>query len=273
MANEDQRDYWNDDAGRKWVEHRKRLDGMLGPITKILIDAIAARQDEDILDIGCGSGELSWRVANLGANVTGIDLSHPMIDAARAAGSGSAQFEVADASAFHADTVFDAAVSRFGVMFFDDPVAAFTNIRANLVEGGRLVFACWAAPDRNAWAMVPAMAVRPFLADAAPPDPHAPGPFAFADDACVKAILGDAGFSDVGCELHDIDVIMSEIGGLDDATTFACQIGPGARALGELDKPERPKARDAIREALKPYVGENGAVNMSGAIWLVSATA
>ncbi|NNC72678.1 MAG: methyltransferase domain-containing protein [Sphingomonadaceae bacterium] len=273
MANEDQRDYWNDDAGRKWVEHRKRLDSMLGPITKILIDAIAVRQDEDILDIGCGSGELSWRLAGLGANVTGIDLSNPMVDAARAAGSGSAQFLVADASEFCADTSFDAAVSRFGVMFFDDPAAAFANIHANLVEGGRLVFACWATPDRNAWAMVPAMAVRPFLADAAPPDPHAPGPFAFADDARVRTILSDAGFRDVECELHDIDVIMSESGGLDDATAFACQIGPGARALGELDKSERPKAREAIREALRPHIGEDEAVAMAGAIWLVSAAA
>lgn len=273
MANEEQREYWNDNAGPKWVEHRKRLDGMLGPITEILIDGIAAKPGEAILDVGCGSGELSWLLAGQGAEITGIDLSNPMVEAARVAGDGGARFMVADASEFRAEQPFDAAVSRFGVMFFDDPEGAFANIRSNIKDGGRLVFACWAPPDRNAWAMVPAMAVRPFLDDPAPPDPQAPGPFAFADPDRVRGILGIAGLRDIDCQLHDIDVIMSASGGLDDAATFAGQIGPGARALGELDKEGRVEARAAIRDALAPHVGEDGSVKLAGAIWLVRAAA
>ncbi|MCA1749119.1 MAG: class I SAM-dependent methyltransferase [Parasphingopyxis sp.] len=271
MPNDEQRDYWTDQAGPKWVEHRARLDAMLAPVTALLVAAIDAGPGERILDIGCGSGELAWLLAAKGAAVTGIDIAAPMVEAARRAGTGSAEFAVADASEFRAETPFDAAVSRFGVMFFSDPVAAFANIRANLAPEGRLAFAFWQAPDRNLWAMVPAMAVRPLLPEAPPPDPHAPGPFAFADEARVRGILEDAGFADIGFAAHVMAIGLSDGGGLEDATEFACQIGPGAHALGELDESERPRARAAIRAALAPHVDENGSVTLPGAIWLVRA--
>lgn len=271
MPNEEQRDYWTEQAAPKWVEHRTRLDAMLAPVTRILLGAIGPRPGERILDIGCGSGELSWRLAGEGASVTGIDIAAPMVEAAAAAGSGEADFRVADASQFRAAEPFDAAVSRFGVMFFDDPAAAFANIRALLVPGGRLVFACWRAPEHNQWAMVPAMAVRPLLPDAPPFDPHAPGPFALADDARLRGILEAAGFADIAIADHPVTIGLSDAGGLDDATEFACQIGPGARAIGELEENDRPKARAAIREALAAHVGEDGSVALPGAIWLVRA--
>lgn len=270
MPNDEQRDYWTEQAGPKWVAHRARLDRMLAPVTDLLVEAIAVRPGERLLDIGCGSGDLSRLLAAQGAAVTGIDIAEPMIAAAREAADGIA-FAVADAAEFRADAPFDAAVSRFGVMFFDDPAPAFANIRANLAPGGRLVFACWAAPERNQWAMVPAAAVKPLLPEAPPPDPHAPGPFAFADDARVRRILGEAGFGDIAIVAHDVPIALTDGGGLEDATDFACQIGPGAYAIGELPEDERPKAREAIRAALAPHVAADGSVSLAGAIWIVGA--
>ena len=271
MPNDEQREYWTDQAGPKWVTHRARLDAMLEPVTDVLVGAIDARRGERILDIGCGSGDLSRLIAARGASVIGVDIAEPMIEAARQSQEGEVEFLVADAADYRAETPFDAAVSRFGVMFFADPPDAFANIRANLAKGGRLVFACWNAPERNQWAMVPAAAVKPLLPEAPPPDPHAPGPFAFADDARVRSILEAAGFDDIAIAAHEGPIELTAGGGLEDATDFACQIGPGAYAIGQLPEEDRPKARSAIREALAPHVAEDGSLSLPGAIWIVEA--
>lgn len=272
MANEDQRDYWTDDAGPKWVALQERLDAMLAPVTSALVEAIDPGRDERIFDIGCGTGDLSWQLADRGARVTGIDISSTMIAAAKARAKGNAVFEVADAADYRCPIPFDCAVSRFGVMFFDNPARAFATIRGNLGDDGRLVFACWQAPDKNPWAMIPAMAVIPLLPDFVPPDPEAPGPFALADAERTKSILVDAGYSDIDIAGREIDVTMSA-SGLEDATDFACQIGPGSRAMSELGEEGREQARTAIYEALAAHAGDGGPVSMNGAIWLVAASA
>ncbi len=271
MANEEQREYWTEQAGPKWVEFQARLDAMLEPVATLLVDAIDAQQDERILDVGCGTGELSRLLAERGAVVTGIDISTPMIEAARARVSGSAKFEVADASEYRNPIPFDCAASRFGVMFFEDPAKAFATIRGNLSEDGRLVFACWRAPDLNPWAMVPAAAVIPLIPDFEPPDPDAPGPFAFADRDRIESILSDAGYDDIQIAPREVRIGLSDRD-IDDATDFACQIGPGSRAMAVLDDNGRAAARDAIRAALAAHVPETGPIAMDGAIWLVSAT-
>ncbi|MGP1283789.1 MAG: class I SAM-dependent methyltransferase [Parasphingopyxis sp.] len=245
---------------------------MLAPADPILIDAVAPRSGERILDIGCGTGAVSELLALEGAAVTGIDLSETMIAGAQFRARENLSFQVADAAQFLGDAPFAAVASRFGVMFFDDPHAAFANIRANLVPDGRLVFLCWQAPDRNPWAMVPAKAVVPLLAEPMPTDPDAPGPFALADSDRIMTILDAAGFRDAVIEGHDVPIVLSR-DGLDDATDFACQIGPGSRALTELDETGRAKARIAIREALSGHVGPTGSLTMAGAVWLVTARA
>jgi len=272
MPNDDQREYWNEEAGPKWVEHQARLDVMLAPVDSILVDAAAPHPGERMLDIGCGTGAVSEQLAEQGAAVTGIDLAETMIAGAQFRAKENLAFHAADASKFRGDAPYAAAVSRFGVMFFDDPRAAFVNIHANLEPDGRLLFVCWQAPDQNPWAMVPAKAVMPLLADAPRPDPHAPGPFAFADPGRVADILSKAGFRDVSIEGHEIPILLSSTG-LDDATDFACQIGPGSRAMTELDETGREKARGAIREALSPYADANGSLAMDGAVWLITARA
>lgn len=272
MSNDDQRAYWNEQGGPKWVEHQARLDAMLAPASSILVDAVAPRSGERIVDIGCGTGAVSEQLAEQGAAVTGIDLAETMIAGAQFRAKQNLVFQTADAASFRGDAPFAVAVSRFGVMFFDDPNSALANIHANLVSEGKLVFVCWQAPDRNPWAMVPAKAIMPLLDNPAPPDPHAPGPFAFADPDRVTGILGTAGFRDVKLEGYDIPIVLSDTS-LDDATDFACEIGPGSRAMMELDEAGRARARKAIHEALSPYAEANGSVTMEGAIWLVTARA
>jgi SAM-dependent methyltransferase len=272
MPNDDQREYWNEQGGPKWVEHQARLDSMLAPASSILVAAVAPQSGERILDIGCGTGAVSQQLAEQGAAVTGIDLAETMIAGAQFRAQQNLAFQTADAASFRSDTSFAVAVSRFGVMFFDDPHAALANIHANLDSDGKLVLVCWQAPDRNPWAMIPAKAVMPLLDNPAPPDPHAPGPFAFADPDRVTDILGTAGFRDVSIEGYDIPIVLSNTG-LDDATDFACQIGPGSRAMTELDESGRKKAYASIREALSPYADAKGALTMEGAVWLVTAPA
>ena len=273
MPNEKQKEYWNDDAGPKWVKHQDRLDRMLGQVTQLLLGKIAVKPGEALLEIGCGTGEVAALLTESGAKVTGIDLSEPMVASAKARGATGAEFLVADASLYRGSAPFDIAASRFGVMFFDDPVGAFSNIRGNIAGGGRMVFVCWRGPEYNPWALVPALAVKPFLPEAEPADPEAPGPFAFADDARLRGILENAGFADVVIDANEVEISLSEGGGLDDATDFACQIGPAARAMSELDDDARIKARAAVREALAGHIADDGQVVMAGAVWLVSASA
>lgn len=272
MPNDDQREYWNEQAGPKWVEHQARLDIMLAPVDSVLINAADPKAGQRMLDIGCGTGAISEKLADQGAVVTGIDLSETMITGAQFRASDNLVFQTADAGKFSSDVPFASAVSRFGVMFFDDPYAAFANIHSSLEPGGKIIFVCWQAPNRNSWAAVPAMAIESLLEEAPPADPHAPGPFAFADPDRITDILGKAGFHNISIEEHDIPIMLSS-SSLDDATDFSCQIGPGSRAMTKLGEADKPKARNAIREALSQHVAENGSVTMDGGVWLVTAHA
>jgi len=271
MANEDQKEYWNDNAGLKWAEQQDVMDALLAPVTSLLIDAAAIAPGERVMDIGCGTGETSLIAADAGAEVTGVDISEPMLDLARSRADGRASLMLADASEYRADEGFDLIMSRFGVMFFDDPVTAFTNIKANLKPGGRMVFACWDHPKLNKWVMVPMAAIKPLLPEAPETDPHAPGPFAFADADRLKGILTEAGFGDVSLTAHSVDICMSQSGGVDGAVYFSSQIGPASRALGEVDEALKPQLLAALKEALAPY-DDKGRVALAGGIWIVQAS-
>jgi SAM-dependent methyltransferase len=161
---------------------------------------------------------------------------------------------------------FDAAFSRFGVMFFEDPAAAFTNIRRALKPGGRLAFACWRPMAENAWMNVPLTAARPHLPPMAPPDPTAPGPFAFADAERVRTILTKAGFNDIA-----IDPFDSKVGGsgLDATVKLAFRMGPLGAAVRENPSLASVVA-DVVRAAVAPYETPKG-VLMPAAVWIVQA--
>ena len=165
---------------------------------------------------------------------------------------------------------FDVMISRFGIMFFADPVAAFANLRGALRPGGRVAFVCWQGLFANEWVAVPAGAIIPIagMPDAPPPD--APGPFSFGDRDRVSGILTDAGFSNV--TIDDVHRPLLLGGGLllDDAVAFLGEGGMGKRFLGDADGPTVERALAAVREALVPYASPEG-VRLDSAVWLVQA--
>lgn len=270
MPNEDQKEYWNDSAGEQWVAEQVVMDGMLAKVTASLMSHAAPQSGERVLDIGCGTGETSVIAADAGAQVTGVDISEPMLGLASQRLAGRGETILADASEYRDETGFDLILSRFGVMFFDNPKAAFTNINSNLKPGGRMSFACWRAPQENDWVLVPMMAVKPFLPETPEQDPHAPGPFAFADADRTKAILESAGFADVSIEPVDIEMVIADKGGIDQALDFITKIGPAARAMAEVDSAGKDKMLSALKDALSPH-DDNGRIALKGAIWLVQA--
>jgi len=269
-------DYWNATAGETWSTMHDQLDRQIAPLGLEAMRRLLPQPGEQILDIGCGCGQttvaLAERVGRAGA-VMGVDISRPMLEVARERPlppeAAQPTFREADAQSDDlGESVFDAAFSRFGVMFFSDPVAAFTNIRAALKPSGRLVFVCWRPYPENLWMRIPMEAAQPLLAPAAPADPTAPGPFAFADPERVRSILGQAGFTAVTIERHD-----TRIGGgdIDQTVALAFRVGPLGRALQET--PDRlPEVAKAVKAAITPFDTPRG-VLMPAAVWIVQARA
>jgi SAM-dependent methyltransferase len=232
-----------------------------------------------VLDIGCGCGdttlELARRVAP-GGRVTAVDISAPMLGRAKeaaAAAGAAAEFLQADAQTHgFAPASFDIAFSRFGVMFFADPTAAFTNIRRAIVSGGRLAFVCWQALPDNPWMVTPFMAAMPHLPPMTPLPPDAPGPFAFADPERVRGILTGAGFSAISIEPLRQALLIGD-SDLDAAVDFLLRMGPTARALRLANDPALTgRVAAAVRDALAPFHTPDG-VQMDSAAWIVTAAA
>jgi len=273
-SNAAQIDYWNAQAGETWSRFNELLDRQIEPLGREAMRALAPQAGERILDIGCGCGQttmaLAERVGAAGA-VVGADISRPMLEVARGrplpAGARRPEFREADAQS---DTLgaFDAAFSRFGVMFFADPVAAFANIRAALTPRGRLAFVCWRPYAENPWMRIPMEAAEPFLGPPQPGDPTAPGPFAFADSGRVRGILGGAGFKGVTIEAFDAPIGGSSI---DDTVSMTFRVGPLGRALAE-NRDRIPAVAEAVKRAVTPYDTADG-VFMPSAVWIVQARA
>ena len=275
-ANEDQIKFWNEQGGRNWVELQTRMDRNLSRIHAAILALAAPQPGETVLDVGCGTGTTSLALADAvgpSGRVTGLDVSQPMLTLAKSRGMGRANlvFELADASAHVFTTQYDLLFSRFGVMFFDDPVGAFANLHRAVKPGGRLAFACWRTLAENPWASAPLAAAKPFLPPLPAPDPDAPGPFAFADPQRILSILSDVGFHDV--ETRKYDGVMPMGRDLDLTAEQTLQIGPLSRAVGEADAAARGKIVDAVRTALAQFVDAGGDVTPPTACWLVAARA
>lgn len=224
------------------------------------MEAAGVHPGDRVLDVGCGCGgssvELARRVGQAGT-VRGVDVADVMLaratERAREAGLRNVTFTAADASTHPFDTgAVDVVYSRFGVMFFADPPAAFANIRRALVPGGRLAFVCWQAPEHNPWLTRPMAALAQALPMPPPPPQDAPGPFAFADQERVRTILQRAGFRDVACRAYRDTITLGATTDLDGAVEFTLQLGPAARMLREQGPEVRPTAARIIREALAP---------------------
>jgi SAM-dependent methyltransferase len=267
--------FWNGPAVMRWITKQEQMDAALAPVADAAIKLAAVRPVEKVLDIGCGSGATAIALAHLvgdSGHVTGIDVSKPMIDLARrrAAGMKNIDLRLADAAAPDASLPpVDLLFSRFGVMFFGDPVAAFANLRRTLRPGGRLVFASWRPLAENPWMLVPLQAVLPLVPPPPRPGPNEPGPFAFGDPEYVTRILTAAGFAQPRHSRFDLDMLLGA--NLDEAVEQATSMGAASRALKEQADAVVAAARTAVRTALAPHV-RAGKVTLPGAVWLVESS-
>jgi 2-polyprenyl-3-methyl-5-hydroxy-6-metoxy-1,4-benzoquinol methylase len=278
MNNEAQIEYWNGPAGQKWVDQSARLDAMLAQYAEKVLQAANISGDERALDIGCGAGSLTIAASSQGnpeIGAVGVDVSTLLLELAEAravATGSSATFECSDASQFTGDAPFDLVISRFGVMFFQEPVAAFANIRAQIRPGGRMAFMCWRALTENDWAFAPLQAALLLLNEAPEPgDPDAPGPFAFADKDRVSRILDHSGWENVSIEPFS-PTIQLPGNDLESSTKFMLQLGPLSRLIASQGLAPEP-IEAALNERLKASMTEAGRIEMKSACWLVTAMA
>ena len=266
--------YWNGPGGQGWLaSYHQRIERSIADLGKDLLAAAAVRPGEHVIDVGCGMGgttaELARAVGPTG-HVLGVDISEPLVEAARSHRVDNATFVVGDAVTypFKAAT-YDLVFSRFGVMFFADPVAAFKNLRHALKPAGRLVFLCWRTSQENPWGLVPLRAAAPFLPPLARPGPEDPGQYSFGDRARVERILKEAGFGTPSIEPLDRPIWMGST-----AAEVAANIGrfgPLARAFIDAGPEAVEKAKAAVAEVLAPHQGPHG-VMLPGACWLVRAS-
>jgi SAM-dependent methyltransferase len=269
---------WQGQTGETWAEEWRRTDRTLAPVNQALLARALPFEGQRILDIGCGAGATSFALADAlpGAEVTGLDLSEALVAAARGRTGErtNVRFVHGDASLWtpEEEGAFDLIVSRHGIMFFGDPVAAFTHLHG-LAPRGRLLFSCFRAATENEWmAAMRALIERHAPAALAMPEPAA-GPFAFADPARVEAILHNAGFAPPMLEPFDFDfVVGAGEDPLADALAYFKRIGPMARLMAAME--EGPKAAFlADLAAVAAAHRRKDGVVFRAAAWIVSSKA
>ena len=273
-ANAAQAALWNDMAGRTWAELQVLLDDMLLPFETRLVEHAVASGAREVLDIGCGAGATTIALARaLGGRGVGVDISAPLIAAAQARATAEqvpgVTFIEADAQVHPFERGrFDMLVSRFGVMFFDDPVAAFGNLRRAARNDAALAFVAWRNATDNAFMTAAERAVAPLLPALPARDPDAPGQFAFARKERIAAILAASGWQDVDIAPADATCRLPAA----ELMTYATRMGPLGLIFGDLDGELHDRARTALQDAFAPYV-RGDAVEFTAACWMVTARA
>lgn len=275
----DQEELWNGPLGARWVARQEMLDAMLGPFGHAALGQLPLAPGLHAVDVGCGCGattlELAQRLAP-GGTALGIDISRPMLELAIRRAAAADLGTAVEFRELNAETTplpassFDLAFSRFGVMFFSEPVRAFTNLFRALRPDGHLAFVCWRGVDENPWIKQPvALAAR----HVPPPPwigPEEPGPFSFADPERVRHIIEAAGFHSIAIAPFDAAVRIAAPGGFDDAIAFVMETGPVALMLADADADTRRAVTETLREGLAPLYAE-GTLVSEGAAWIVTA--
>jgi ubiquinone/menaquinone biosynthesis C-methylase UbiE len=264
---------WNGRAGRAWVETQDLLDQMFKPLEDLLVAAVSAGSGGRVLDVGCGTGSTTlaaaWRLGAKG-HCIGIDISEPMIAAARARAEregASASFIQADAQ-IHAfePASFDMIISRLGVMFFDDSVRAFANLRRSLKDDGRLQFIAWRCAAENPFMTTAERAAASLLPNLPARRPDAPGQFAFADQERVRSLLEQSGWAEIDIRAVDIACSLPE----KDLVRYFTRLGPVGLILHEADDQTRALVIETVRAAFGAHV-RGAEVCFTAACWMVSA--
>lgn len=280
MTNEAERELWGGEVGGAWVRRQADLDRTMAGVTALLLDRARVAPGARVLDVGCGAGDSTLAAARATGpegHVTGQDVAARLLALARtraeAAGLSNVSLVEGDAQTDRAPGgPFDAMISRFGVMFFADPAAAFANIGGQLRTEGRLTFAAWAAATENPWFALPASVAASRLGPAPPADPDAPGPTAFRDPARVTGLLARAGLRDAGAEVCDLE--LHDPGGAVALADLGTEVGPAARLLRLRagTAADREAVVRGIEEAFAAFASTDG-VRIPARILIYSARA
>lgn len=267
---------WDGRRGNAWVDLQPMLDRPFFPLEQILADAAVTQSPRNVLDVGCGTGAttlaIARRLVRLGT-CCGVDISEAMLNHARhramAESAKNARFLAGDAQRYQFETgSFDAVVSRFGVMFFDDPEAAFANIGNAVVPGSRLTSLVWRSREENPFMTAAERAAAPLLGWGAPVDPHEPGQFAWSDPDRVARLLGAAGWHSVDVVSLDVRCRMTEA----DLYRYARCLGPVGMILPSLESSLRDRVSAELDVAFVEFLID-GVVQFDAACWMVSAQA
>jgi ubiquinone/menaquinone biosynthesis C-methylase UbiE len=263
--------HWNGPAGQAWVDAQETLDRMFKPFEDRLVEAVTA--GTSVLDVGCGTGSTTLAVARrVGAegSCIGVDISEPMLALARARAERErvpARFICANAQehAFPAGS-FDTIVSRFGVMFFENAVRAFANLRRATRGRGRLRVVAWRSPADNPFMTTAERAAEPLLPNLTPRQPGAPGQFAFANRERVYSILEESGWTDIDIQPLDVECTLPE----EELVRYFTRMGPVGRLLDDADDRTRTQVIEVVRPAFDPYV-HGSEVRFTAACWMIAA--
>jgi SAM-dependent methyltransferase len=271
-------EFWNGRGGENWVKLQDHMDIFLQEFGQQALDIANIQEGEFILDIGCGCGNTTFDIAQKvgsSGHVLGQDISEPIIGEAYAkmvqAGVENVTFRCGDAQIFDFEpNLFSLAFSRFGVMFFDNPIAAFGNIRSAIESGGRLAFACWQPAQKNQWVRVGLDIVSKHIELPAPPGKDEPGPFSFGDPERVRHILTEAGFTDIIVTAVHAPLLVGQTPAA--ASFFMTNLGPAASAIAksEADSATIAAITADLRGTLGAHDSGNGVI-LEGAAWVVSA--
>ncbi|MGE0555253.1 MAG: class I SAM-dependent methyltransferase [Gemmatimonadales bacterium] len=272
---DDQRNAWNGPSGRAWVETLDLLDEVFAPVERMLLRETAVGPGARLLDVGCGTGGTTLalaRVVGPEGHAVGIDVSAQMVAAARARvlpAAAAARFVAADAEGHGFEPAsFDAIVSRFGVMFFADPVRAFANLRGAAVGGAPLRFVAWRSVEENPFMTTAERAAAPLLPDLPPRKPDAPGQFAMADRALIERVLGESGWREI--EIQPVDLVCTT--SRDQLVRYLTWLGPVGAYLQQVDDATRRRVIESILPAFDPYL-DGGELRFTAACWLGKARA
>jgi len=272
QANADQIAFWDGIGGKTWVARQTHTDATLQPVTDALVAHAAPRSGESVLDVGCGCGASTLEFARAigpAGTVEALDISGPMLAEAksRAAAAGISNIEWQQADAAPAPLHgFDLLTSMFGLMFFDDPVAAFAHMRGSANTAARVSFVVWRTLAENPWMEIPMRAVSPHLPPRPPGDPNGPGMFAFADEKRVSQILTDAEWKHPELTKFDCDLDIAAGHGLDEAVVQSTKIGAVNSWLRNQPSEIIAAATESLRAALTPYA-EGSHVRLPAAMW------
>ncbi len=275
-VNADQKKFWNESKGKSWVELQPKIDSLLQPIGDVALSKLNPIEGEKIAEIGCGTGTMSFLISDkvgTSGSVQGFDISKPMLNYAEERRINNnlvnINYTLADLQTYKFKVnSFDALFSRFGVMFFDNPIVAFSNLRGSLKKGGRFIFVCWAERLENDWIELPTKVASRFLELPPTPPEKSPGPFAFEDKEYVASILDKAGWKSIIFENFSCAHSAGE--SLDEAARFLGNMGPMSGPIEASDGKTREKFFDALKLELSKYKTDEG-VMMNFSTWIVSA--